>query len=138
MSINYSEDLNFQAIIITFRLMPNFHLQAAKIPGSAGLAPANQITLGFNLARIKEENGRLTEAGKEYKEILENFPNYLDCYFRLAMIARAQGDYNKAFEWAHKALDLKQGVQGKDANALALTGEFLLSLLQNLSDKRRF
>ena len=102
--------------------MQTFPLKASKRPGAPELAPACQITLGYNLARIKEATGRLTEASREYRAILESFPDYMDCYFRLAMIARAEGNQQEALEWVHKALDAKQASGGKDANALAFTG----------------
>lgn len=93
-------------------------LQAAKQPGTSGLAASNQLTLGFNLARAKEACGNSAEAAKEYKEILAEFPEYLDCYFRLAWIARCKGNHAEALEWADKALEIKP----KNTNALALIG----------------
>lgn len=94
--------------------------QAANAPGGSGLAASNQLTLGYNLARAKEANGDLTQAAKEYQDILAEFPEYLDCYFRLAWIARSRGNHPEALRWAEKALEVKE----KDSNALALIGAF--------------
>ena len=82
------------------------------------MAASNQLTLGYNLARAKEANGEISQAANEYKEILAEFPEYLDCYFRLAWIARSKGNHPEALRWAEKALEVKE----KDPNALALIG----------------
>ncbi len=60
----------------------------------------------------------MAQASKEYRDILAEFPEYLDCYFRLAWIARNKGDHAEALRWAEKALEVKD----KDPNALALIG----------------
>ena len=93
--------------------------QAANAPGGSGLAASNQLTLGYNLARAKEAMGSLMQAAKEYQEILAEFPEYLDCYFRLAWISRTRGNHADALHWAEKALEVKD----KDPDALALIGE---------------
>ena len=107
--------------------------QAANGPGSSGLAASNQLTLGYNLARAKEAAGNMAQASKEYQDILAEFPEYLDCYFRLAWISRNKGNHAEALRWAEKALDVKE----KDLNALALIGaalvpvDFYLKLVQD-------
>ena len=98
------------------------HKQAANAPGGAGLAASNQLTLGYNLARAKEAAGNYTQASKEYQDILAEFPEYLDYYFRLAWISRNKGNHADALRWAEKALEKK----AKDPNALALIGRALL------------
>ena len=54
--------------------------------------PASQVSLGYNLARVKEACGSLKAAEAEYRELLKQFPQYGDCCMRLACIARARGD----------------------------------------------
>lgn len=51
-----------------------------------------QVTLGYNLARVKEACGDLKAAEAEYRELLHQFPQYGDCCLRLACIAKARGD----------------------------------------------
>lgn len=96
--------------------------QAANAPGGSSLAASNQVTLGYNLARAKEAAGNLAQASKEYQDILAEFPEYLDCYFRLAWISRNKGNHADALRWAEKALEVKE----KDPNALALIGTSLV------------
>ena len=50
------------------------------------------MSLGYNLARVKEACGSLKAAEAEYRELLKQFPQYGDCCLRLACIARARGD----------------------------------------------
>jgi RNA polymerase-associated protein CTR9 len=50
------------------------------------------VSLGYNLARVKEACGSLKAAEAEYRELLKQFPQYGDCCMRLACIARARGD----------------------------------------------
>jgi hypothetical protein len=54
--------------------------------------PCRQVTMGFNNARILEAAGDLKAAEAEFRAILDQFPQYGDCYLRLSCIARAKGD----------------------------------------------
>ncbi|EFN52318.1 hypothetical protein CHLNCDRAFT_139104 [Chlorella variabilis] len=67
-------------------------MQSAARPGSTGVNALVQVTLGYNLARVKEACGSLKAAEVEYKELLKQFPQYGDCCLRLACIAKARGD----------------------------------------------
>jgi RNA polymerase-associated protein CTR9 len=51
-----------------------------------------QVTLAYNLARVREACGQLKAAEAEYSELLRQFPAYGDCALRLACIAKARGD----------------------------------------------
>lgn len=44
-----------------------------------------------------------------YKALLEQFPGYIDCYLRLACIARTSGSMDDAVDWATKATDMEGG-----------------------------
>lgn len=59
-------------------------------------------TLSYNIARLHEAQGELCEATAEYKAILAQSPQYVDCYLRLSCIARRMGSSNDAIEWANK------------------------------------
>ena len=51
--------------------------------------------------------------------IIAQHEGYIDCYLRLACIARRMGAGAEAFKWATRALEL----QGGHADALALTSQ---------------
>ena len=64
----------------------------------------------------------LGEAERDYSDILKEFPQYTDCYLRLASIAYRRGKLSDALRWAEKAQEAKP----KDSNALALIGAPLI------------
>ena len=64
------------------------------------------MTLGYNLARLKEASGLLHAAAAEYKSMLAQFPDYLACHQRLAAIAQKRGNYMEAERWLQDALKL--------------------------------
>jgi tetratricopeptide (TPR) repeat protein len=82
------------------------------------MTPGNLVTLGYNRARAREATGALREAAEEYKNILEAFPAYMDCYIRLSCIASRRGAGPEAHEWANKAL----AVQPDNPDVLGLLG----------------
>ncbi|KAJ3128608.1 protein required for normal CLN1 and CLN2 G1 cyclin expression [Physocladia obscura] len=43
-----------------------------------------RITIKYNMARLHEAVGQLSQAKSEYQSILEEHPSYFDCYLRLA------------------------------------------------------
>lgn len=59
---------------------------------AAMLAPGQGITISFNLARLREMQGRVLEAESLYNRIIEAAPTYLDAQLRLAGLAKASGD----------------------------------------------
>ena len=84
--------------------------------GLSELGPQAQVTLGYNAARVREANGDLKAAESEYTALLEQFPQYCDCYLRMATIATARGDIKEAENWAQRAAD----ASGRSADTLAL------------------
>eukprot|EP00198_Chlamydomonas_reinhardtii_P002531 XP_001691867.1 Paf1 complex component [Chlamydomonas reinhardtii] len=89
--------------------------------------------------------GEYKAAAALYKEVLSEHPTYIDCYLRLACIARAKGNHKEALEFAQSALDK----EGGHADALALmsqlymerrdyeaAGKTLIQLIQDSGSKR--
>lgn len=99
-------------------------LASASEGGLQELGPQATVTLGFNVARLREAIGDYTSAEKEYKALLAQFPAYTDCHLRLAYIARARGDLSTAEEWANKALEVSGESARPDVLAL-LAGLYL-------------
>ncbi|EFJ40533.1 hypothetical protein VOLCADRAFT_121713 [Volvox carteri f. nagariensis] len=102
-------------------------------------------TLTFNRARLMEASGEYKAAAQLYKDVLSEHGTYIDCYLRLACIARAKGSHKEALRYAQSALD----VEGGHADALALmsqlhmerrdyeaAGRTLIQLLQDDGSKR--
>ncbi|GLC38649.1 hypothetical protein PLESTB_000456300 [Pleodorina starrii] len=102
-------------------------------------------TLTFNRARLMEASGEYKAATQLYKDVLSEHPTYIDCYLRLACIARAKGNHKEALRYAQSALD----AEGGHADALALmsqlhmerrdyeaAGRTLIQLLQDGGSKR--
>lgn len=50
------------------------------------------------MARVREAGGELQAAEAEYRALLEQFPQYADCYLRLACVAKLRGD-TKVGRW---------------------------------------
>ncbi|GBF96613.1 hypothetical protein Rsub_09359 [Raphidocelis subcapitata] len=93
---------------------------AALAAGDGGLTPLQKVTLGYNMARLKEAAGDCGAAAEEYKRLLESFPSYTDCHLRLACLARAAGRSEEALEWAARAQAGAGGSAGAAADAAAL------------------
>jgi RNA polymerase-associated protein CTR9 len=91
--------------------------------GLSELGPQAQVTLGYNSARVREAGGDLNTAESEYKALLAQFPDYSDCYLRLACIYQAKGDIKTAEEWAQRAAE----VSSRSADALALLANLHLA-----------
>lgn len=68
-------------------------LTAKETHESAALSPAG-VTVAFNIARLREQEGRPAEAEEMYSKLLGVHPSYLDCHIRLALIARSRGDFS--------------------------------------------
>jgi RNA polymerase-associated protein CTR9 len=47
--------------------------------------------------------GDLKAAKETYQRLLQSFPGYVDCYLRLAAMAKAAGDVEEARHWAAQA-----------------------------------
>lgn len=98
-------------------------ISSAVAGGLSELGPQAQVTLGYNSARVREAGGDLNTAESEYKALLAQFPDYSDCYLRLACIYQAKGDIKTAEEWAQRAAE----VSGRSADALALLANLHLA-----------
>ena len=58
---------------------------------------------------------------------MEDFPDYLDAYLRLACIERKQGNLKKAIEWAEKGVDRAEASsKGSPSHTdlLAMAGQY--------------
>lgn len=60
------------------------------------------------------------------QDIVEDFPEYLDAYLRLACIERKQGNLKKAIEWAEKGVDRAEACSkgsSSHTDLLAMAGQ---------------
>ncbi|XP_071551015.1 RNA polymerase-associated protein CTR9 homolog [Panulirus ornatus] len=62
------------------------------------------VTIKYNTARLQEMFCQFDKAEKLYKEILQDHPNYVDCYLRLGCMARDRGQIYDASDWYKEAL----------------------------------
>ncbi|PSC73221.1 RNA polymerase-associated CTR9-like protein [Micractinium conductrix] len=76
----------------------------ASSQGLGDLSDVAQVTLAYNMARVKEDCGDLKAAEAEYLKLLENVPDYGDCCLRLACVAKARGDTKEALRWTEQAV----------------------------------
>lgn len=53
--------------------------------------------------------GDLKSASTAYQALLQQFPGYIDCYLRLAAMAKAAGDVDEARHWAAAATEQAGG-----------------------------
>lgn len=65
-------------------------------------------TIHYNRARLFEAQNESEQAVKEYKDILREHPNYIDCYLRLGCIARDRGQINDASYWFKEVFRISQ------------------------------
>lgn len=65
--------------------------------GTWGLQPANPTN------RPHTRTGNLKAAAEGYTSLVNQFPGYIDCYLRLAALARAAGEAAQAREYADQA-----------------------------------
>jgi RNA polymerase-associated protein CTR9 len=63
--------------------------------------------------------GDLKNAEQMYRQLVEQFPGYIDCYLRLSAMAKAAGDMSEAQHWAAQATQQAGG--HVDAQALMAT-----------------
>lgn len=92
----------------------------ASIKADPGSASALQtISMGYNMARLQEATGDLKAAEAMYRNLVGQFPGYIDCYLRLSAMAKAAGDMQQAAHWAAQATAQAGG--HVDAQALLAT-----------------
>ncbi|KAH8386264.1 hypothetical protein KR200_001083, partial [Drosophila serrata] len=59
----------------------------------------NMLTLRFNRGRILEDLHRCDLAAIAYKDLVDEYPNYFDCYLRLGVMALRQNDKIMAIDY---------------------------------------
>jgi len=88
--------LKFQAIVISFALL-------------VALILTFGLDLFQNIQKQKEQNFQrevLTSELKTWESIAQEFPNFKDAYYQLAVLSYRLGDFEKAKEYVKKALFL--------------------------------
>mmetsp|Transcript_24049 Transcript_24049/g.35571 ORF Transcript_24049/g.35571 Transcript_24049/m.35571 type:complete len:1284 (+) Transcript_24049:89-3940(+) len=82
------------------------------------------ITIAFNIARVHENNGNMLAAVELHKAIIKRVPAYVNCYLRLACIARDSGCLKECSAWLKLACTIAPG----NPEVLTLVGNLHLSL----------
>jgi RNA polymerase-associated protein CTR9 len=77
------------------------------------------VTMSFNLARLWEDMGKLSEAQELHEAILRHHVAYTDCYLRLASIARVQNRLDDAMKHLADALAVHEDLP----DALCMMGQ---------------
>ena len=88
------EQFQIALVAVAMELLPGAPqetLTSAEVRERASLSPLG-VTVGFNIARLRELQGRLAEAAAAFQAIATAFPAYLDAHVRLALLARTRGD----------------------------------------------
>ncbi|KAH8252286.1 hypothetical protein KR038_002346, partial [Drosophila bunnanda] len=99
------EWLNNVAVIQKLAQMPQQALEtieeALALMGTKGgdNKETNMLTLRFNRGRILEELHRCDLAAIAYKDLVTEYPNYVDCYLRLGVMALRQNDKIMAIDY---------------------------------------
>lgn len=81
------------------------------------------VTMKYNEARLLEQLHETESAFKQYKDILRQHPNYIDCFLRLGVMARNTGQIYDASDWFKQVI----GVHGIHPDAWTLIGNLHLS-----------
>lgn len=76
--------------------------------GGSSYYSSISTTINYNMARLYESLNESEKAVKEYKDILREHPNYIDCYLRLGCIARDRGQINDASYWFKEVFRVSQ------------------------------
>jgi len=82
------------------------------------------ITIAFNIARVHENTGNTLAAVELHKAIVKRVPAYVNCYLRLACIARDSGCLKECSAWLKLACTIAPG----NPEVLTLVGNLHLSL----------
>eukprot|EP01114_Cavostelium_apophysatum_P004221 TRINITY_DN1439_c0_g2_i1.p1 TRINITY_DN1439_c0_g2~~TRINITY_DN1439_c0_g2_i1.p1 ORF type:complete len:1096 (-),score=375.65 TRINITY_DN1439_c0_g2_i1:61-3174(-) len=92
------------------------------------------ITTTYNLARLQEEEHRFDEAETIYKSILQEHPNYTDCFMRLGCISQVRGQIYEASTWFKEVFT----TDVKSPEAWSLIGQLHLSKDELLQAQKKF
>ncbi|VIO92177.1 TPR Domain containing protein [Brugia malayi] len=101
--------------------------------GQTDLA-ALQTTVTYNLARSLEMLCMFDEAERLYKGILQEKPNYIDCYMRLGCLARDKGQIYESSVWFKEGMSVNQS----HADAWSLIGNLHMSKFEWAPAQKKF
>ncbi|KAM3723175.1 RNA polymerase-associated protein [Dirofilaria immitis] len=101
--------------------------------GQTDLA-ALQTTVTYNLARSLEMLCMFDEAERLYKGILQEKPNYIDCYMRLGCLARDKGQIYESSVWFKEGMSVNQS----HADAWSLIGNLHMSKCEWAPAQKKF
>eukprot|EP00592_Proboscia_alata_P020741 CAMPEP_0194425676 /NCGR_PEP_ID=MMETSP0176-20130528/24887_1 /TAXON_ID=216777 /ORGANISM="Proboscia alata, Strain PI-D3" /LENGTH=1293 /DNA_ID=CAMNT_0039236049 /DNA_START=225 /DNA_END=4106 /DNA_ORIENTATION=- len=82
------------------------------------------VSIAFNMARLHEDTGRTVAAIELHKAIIKRHPSYVNCYLRLACIARDCGSLQDCSQWLQSAFKVDPG----NPEVRTLVGNLHLSL----------
>lgn len=85
---------------------------------------AIMVTISYNLARQYEAKHEYELAEKAYRNILNKYPQYIDCFLRLGCMCRDRGQIHEASEWFKEALR----INNFHPDTWSLMGECLIYL----------
>ncbi|PRP77258.1 hypothetical protein PROFUN_14470 [Planoprotostelium fungivorum] len=83
---------------------------------------SNNITTLYNIARVHESKCHYSEAVRLYEGIIEEYPEYIDCYLRLGAMCKSRGELVEAADWYNKAIEQDE----KSTDALVMQGNLHL------------
>jgi RNA polymerase-associated protein CTR9 len=86
---------------------------------------AENVTVTYNVARLREAQGRTDLAEELYRAIVAAFPTYVDCHLRLAIIAQGRGRPADALAALNAARESDESAS--DAWAMLGTSEMMAS-----------
>jgi len=92
------------------------------------------VTVTYNLARLYEDRHQYKKAETLYKNILKEYPSYLDCYIRLGKISLSQGEVHEASEWYKETL----AVSPQDVGAWTLLANLHLEQSELYPAQKKF
>lgn len=78
--------------------------------------------VAFNIARLNEERGEVTDADSRYGDLLAANPGMIECLLRRAEMAARRENFDAAMELAQSALSVRPG----DPDAMAYVGHLLM------------
>ncbi|KJE97930.1 hypothetical protein CAOG_009149 [Capsaspora owczarzaki ATCC 30864] len=82
-----------------------------------------KVTIRYNRARLLEDMNNPADAEVIYRELIQEHPTLIDCYLRLAAIAKNQGRIAAAAEWVREVF----AIQPHNPDAWCFVGNMHLS-----------
>ena len=99
-----------------------YALKASAAAGSPDVFQSLNVTTTFNLARLREEKGHVAKAEASYVGLLQQHPNYIDCFLRLSACAIARGKAAESISWLKRGLE----IEPHNADAWCMLGNVYL------------